>query len=36
MGDVREDGVKVVAMDEDMIEEAIEAYGNASAPKRPD
>ena len=30
MGYVREDGVKVVAMDEDMIEEAIEAYGNAA------
>jgi 2,4-dienoyl-CoA reductase-like NADH-dependent reductase (Old Yellow Enzyme family) len=30
MGFVREDGVKVLAMDEDMIEEAIEAYANAA------
>jgi len=30
MGYVREDGVKVLAMDEDMIEEAIEAYANAA------
>lgn len=30
MGYVRQDGVKVLAMDEDMIEEAIEAYANAA------
>ena len=30
MGFIREDGVKVLAMDEDMIEEAIEAYANAA------
>ncbi len=31
MGYVREDGVEVLAMDEDMIEEAVEAYANAAA-----
>ena len=31
MGYIREDGVEVIAMDEDMIEEAIEAYANAAA-----
>ena len=30
MGFIREDGVKVLAMDEDMIEEAIDAYANAA------
>lgn len=31
MGYIREDGVKVLPMDEDMIEEAIEAYANAAS-----
>lgn len=31
MGFVRADGVEVIAMDEDMIEETIEAYANAAA-----
>ncbi len=31
MGFVRKDGVEVIAMDEDKIEETVEAYGNAAA-----
>lgn len=31
MGFVRNDGVEVIAMDEDKIEEMVEAYGNAAA-----
>ena len=31
MGFIRNDGVEVIAMDEDKIEETVEAYGNAAA-----